>query len=266
MIAPAETRHSGDMEGGQGEGGGPTVVAVAGGIVALLAAGLLVAGSALLWLAEQRDSTGYLTTGPHDFTSPTFAISSDDLDVVADAPRWLFDQDRLGTIRIRAIGSEHPLFIGVARTQDVNGYLLEVPHQVVTDVGTDPFDVAYREAIGSRPPRPPEREPFWVAASVIPSNGELSWDVAPGRWAVVVMNADGSAGIDARLELGAKVGFLVPVGVGLIVGGALLFIVGVGGIVFGLLARPVEVPPSRPAKGVVGPPVGSTGGGSVSEV
>ena len=115
------------MEGQHGEGGGPTVVAVAGGIVALLAAGLLVAGAALLWLSEQRDRTGYLTTGPHEFTSPTFAISSDDLDVVADAPRWLFDQDRLGTIRIRATGSEQPLFIGIAPTRAVQGYLLEVP-------------------------------------------------------------------------------------------------------------------------------------------
>ncbi len=132
------------MEGQQAEGGGPTVLAVAGGIVALLAAGLLVAGAALLWLAGERDQAGYLRTGPHDFATPTFAISSDDLDVVADAPRWLFDQDRLGTIRIRASGSEQPLFVGVGPSQAVRGYLTEVPHQVAIDVGTDPFDVAYR--------------------------------------------------------------------------------------------------------------------------
>lgn len=255
MSVSPEPGHSSRMEGQHGEGGGPTVVAVAGGIVALLAAGLLVAGAALLWVAEQRDPNGYLTTGPHDFASPTFAISSDDLDVVADAPRWLFDQDRLGTIRIRASGSEQPLFIGVAPAQAVRGYLLEVPHQVATDVGTDPFDVAYREAIGSRAPRPPDGESFWVASAVARGDGELSWDVAPGRWAVVVMNADRSAGIDARLELGAKIGFLVPVGVGLIVGGALLFMVGLGGVVFGLLARPVDVPPSKPPSGVVRPPL-----------
>jgi hypothetical protein len=218
-----------------------------------------VAGAALIWVAEQRDATGYLTTDPHDFTSPTFAISSDDLDVVADAPRWLFDQDRLGTIRIRAGGSEKPLFVGVAPAGAVKGYLLEVPHQVATDVGTDPFDVTYREAVGFRAPRRPDAEAFWVASSVVNGGGELSWDVAPGRWAVVVMNADGSAGIDAQLELGAKVGFLVPVGVGLTVGGALLFMVGLGGVVFGLLARPVEVPPSRPTGGVVGPPLESVG-------
>jgi hypothetical protein len=260
MSVSPEPGHSSGMEGRHEEGGGPIVVAVAGGIVALLAAGLLVAGAALLFLAEQRDSQGYLTTGPHDFASPTFAISSDDLDVVADAPRWLFDQDRLGTIRIRAGGSERPLFIGIAPTREAQGYLLEVPHQVATDVGTDPFGVVYREAIGSRPPRPPEGEPFWVASSVIRGEGELAWDVAPGRWAVVVMNADGSAGIDAQLELGAKVGFLVPVGVGLTVGGALLFMVGIGGVVFGLLARPVDVPPSAPGNGVVGPPLETVGG------
>jgi hypothetical protein len=261
MSVWPEPGHSSDMEGRHSEGGGPTVVAVAGGIVALLAAGLLVAGAALLWLSEQRDRDGYLTTGQHQFTSPTFAISSDDLDVVADAPRWLFDQDRLGTIRIRARGSEQPLFIGVGPSRAVHGYLLEVPHQVATDVGTDPFDVVYREAIGSRPPRPPEGESFWAASSVVRGDGELSWDVAPGRWGVVIMNADGSAGIDAQLELGAKVGFLVPVGVGLTVGGALLFMVGLGGVVVGLLARPVDVPASPPPDGTVGPPLETVGGG-----
>jgi hypothetical protein len=232
-------------------GGGRTVLAVAGGIVALLAAGLLIAGTALLWVGGQRDSDGFFTTGPHEFASPTFAISSDDLEVVADAPRWLFDQDRIGTIRIRATGAERPLFVGVGPEDEVDRYLAGVPHEVATGVGTDPFDVEYRQAIGTRPPAlAPDGETFWAESSVIRGGGELSWDVESGRWAVVVMNADGSAGVDARLELGAKVGFLVPAGVGMTIGGAVLLLIGLGGVVFVLVSRPSRRPPTPPQNGV----------------
>jgi hypothetical protein len=245
--------HSSGMEpGSEATEGRRTVLAVIGGIVALLAACLLIAGAALLWVSGQRDSDEFFTTGPHEFTSPTFAISSEDLEVVVDAPRWLFDQDRLGTIRIRATGTDRPLFIGVAPKDEVDRYLADVPHQIATGVGLDPFDVEYREAIGTRPPGlPPDGESFWAASSVVRGNGELSWDVESGRWAVVVMNADGSAGIDARLQLGAQVDFLVPVGVGMTVGGALFLLIGLGGVVFGLIVRPPSRrPPAPPDNGV----------------
>jgi hypothetical protein len=243
-------------------GGGRTVLTVVAGVVALLAAGLLIAGTALLWVSGQRDSDGFFTAGPYEFTSRTFAISSDGLEVVADAPRWLFDQDRLGTIRIRASGSERPLFVGIGPAQAVNRFLADVPHEVATDVGTDPFQVEYRQAIGTRPPAlPPDGASFWAASSVVRGSGELSWDVEPGRWSVVVMNADGSAGIDAQLELGAKADFLVPVGVGMTVGGALFVLIGMGGVVFGLVARPPgRRPPAPPENGVPDPGLEPVGG------
>ncbi len=239
------------MEGRHPQGGGHTVAAVVGGIVALLATCLIVAGASLLWLDGERDADGYFTTGPHAVSSPTFAISSAGLEVVEDAPRWLFDQERLGTIRIRAIDSEKALFIGVAGTDSVLRFLNDVPHEVATGVGTDPFDVATRQSIGSRAPGTPVNARLWVASTVVDGSGEVEWDVEPGRWAIVVMNADGSAGIDARFELGAKVGFLVPVGVGFTVGGALLLMIGLGGIVFALLARPVETGVTTPSAPVI---------------
>jgi hypothetical protein len=236
--------HAGRMEDMRtAEGGAHAVAAVVGGVVALLATCLVVAGAALLWVSGERDPDNFFTTGPHEFTSPTFAISTDDLEVVADAPRWLFDEDRLGTIRVRASGSEAPLFVGVARTSEVVRFLDNVPHEVATGVGTDPFDVETRQAVGTRAPGTPVSATFWETSTTIEGSGTLVWDVEPGRWGVVIMNADGSAGIDAQLELGAKVGFLVPVGVSFTVGGALIMMIGLGAIVYALLARPIEILP-----------------------
>lgn len=241
--------------------GGHTIAAVVGGIVALLATCLVVAGASLLWLDGERDPDGFFTTGPHAITSPTFAISSQGLEVVEDAPLWLFNQERLGTIRIRATDSEKPLFIGIAGQASILRFLNDVPHEVATGVGTDPFDVETRQAIGSRAPGTPVNAALWVASTVVEGSGEVEWDVVPGNWGVVVMNADGSAGIDARLSLGAEVGFLVPVGVGFTVGGALLLMLGLGAIVFALLSRPVETGVSAPsATGLGGSGLHATGG------
>ena len=226
------------------------VLAVAGGIVAFLAAGLLVAGAAFLWLSTQRDADGFFTTGPHHFESPTFAISSNGIEVVADAPRWLFDADRLGAIRVSAAQSSEPIFVGVAPADKVAAFLHDVPHEIATDVGTSPFDVTYNQAIGSRPPPPPGSATIWVAQDVIGGRGSVTWDVERGNWSVVVMNADGSAGIDTHLELGAQVGFLTPTGIGLTAAGAVLLVGGLAAVVWGLRHRPRRPPPIPPPVGM----------------
>ncbi len=70
-------------------------------------------------------------------------------------------------------------------------------------------------------------------------------DVAKGDWSIVVMNADASPGVDARLSLGAKVGFLFWLGIGLAIGGGILLAVG-GAMIYFSLRRPLY-PVSSPA-------------------
>jgi hypothetical protein len=44
----------------------------------------------------------------------------------------------------------------------------------------------------------------------------LEWEIADGNWSAVVMNADGSAGVDVRASAGADAAFLRPLGLGLL--------------------------------------------------
>ena len=88
----------------------------------------------------------------------------------------------------------------------------------VEDFDVSPFRVTYADHTGTRVPAAPATQSFWVASSA----QDLRWHLKKGRWAVVVMNADGSPGVVADVAVGAKVGPVLPTGIGLAVLGALL--------------------------------------------
>jgi hypothetical protein len=61
----------------------------------------------------------------------------------------------------------------------------------------------------------------------------LTWQVPDGEWTVVVMNDDGSPGVDVRVEAGATVPVLGWIAAGVFAAGVFLLAWGVGLIWFG---------------------------------
>jgi hypothetical protein len=192
---------------------------VVAGLIGLLSLGLLAAGGVLLWGDAQKDEHGYLSTARERFATNTYALSTENLDVEADGLDWVLDQDAWGNVRIEADARDKPLFIGIARTEDVSAYLRRSNHELVTDISYSPFRADYRELDGAAKPARPADQDFWAASAHGRGEQELIWDVEDGNWSVVVMNEDASRGIDARVEAGAEVSFLANLGWGAIVAG-----------------------------------------------
>lgn len=215
------------------------VALVVGCVLILPAIGVLLAGGALaVGYATQRDDDGYFDVTIDQLQTPTAAITGEDVKFAADpgSPDWLIDTIDLDVrLRATALDSEQAIFIGIARQTDLDRYLADVAHdRVIRITGRTPV---YRQqgneldAVAE-----PTEQDFWVASASGSGTQELTWAATGGRWAAVVMNADGSPGITASMTIGAKSGLIAPLavaltllGVGLTAAAVVLIVYGAAG-------------------------------------
>ena len=189
--------------------GGRIASIVAGGIATVLAIGLIAAGALLLWGDSEKDDQGYLSTGKDRYAASTYALASENLDVDLDGAGWIMDRDDLGKVRLQVESSARkPVFVGIARTSDVSDYLRGTSYTSVTDVDYSPFHAFYRDHGGDRRPALPADQGFWAASAHGSGNQTVAWDLEDGNWSIVVMNADGSRGVNTEISAGAKIPFL----------------------------------------------------------
>ena len=175
------------------------------GSLGLLAAIAFIGGAAALtWaLASHRDAHGFFTTHAHHYQTSSYALSTESLDV-SGIPGAL--EAGIGTLRIRATSADaaKPLFIGVARTQDVDRYLARVEHDELGNIDFDPFKIDYRRLGAAAPPAPPSSQRFWKTRAGGTGTQTISWPIEKGRWSAVVMNADGSRNVTVDAQLAGR--------------------------------------------------------------
>jgi hypothetical protein len=166
----------------------------------------------------------------------SYALSAPSLDVDLAGPDVLYGQDLLGEIRIEADSSGDPLFLGIGPTNDVEQFLAGVGHDEISDFDADPFRVS-SEHPGDAPDVAPTTQGFWAVSESGSDPQTLTWDVSAGDWTVVVMNADGSSGVQAEVSVAATLPVLQPIAIGMLIGGGILFLLGIAMIVLPLVTR-----------------------------
>jgi hypothetical protein len=92
----------------------------------------------------------------------------------------------------------------------------------VSGLSYNPFQVSYEHINGHAPSRAPADESFWVKSTRGSGNVSLAWHPRPGSWRAVLMNADGSRGVTAQLQLGARTSLLWWLGGGLLAAAVLV--------------------------------------------
>ena len=192
------------------------------------------------------------------FTTPRTTASTDTHAIVISAA--FLDDDLVaagngdGTVTLEVEGRSGEVFVGLADAADVASYLEDVSFAEATDLSYPGGIVTLHRVDGRAEPEPPGDEVFWSRS--IEGDGTLTWDLAEGHWSVVLMNADGSAGVDvagtatARIPmLGTALAVVLLVGVPMVIGGIAVIVSALrGGPAAERRARPAEpsAPPPRP--------------------
>jgi hypothetical protein len=232
---------------------------VLGTLSALLGLGLLAGAGGLGWANYQQRDNGFFTTPVERFAADSYALTSPRLDIMTESNFPETSPVVPGSIMLRGSAADpaKAIFIGIAPQADVAAYLAGVNHSEIVDVRFAPFRAQYREVPGTSVPALPADQTFWTALATGPGTQELQWDLRPGTWAVVMMNADATAPVAVDLQAGARSDLLWPVFVGLLIAGIVFLVIGVPLIVFGAagLGKGIRSSgPGTPAQAYAGQP------------
>ncbi|WP_370324458.1 DUF4389 domain-containing protein [Euzebya sp.] len=239
---------------------GRVVALVVGCLLVLPGIGMLLGGAALgVGVAAGRDDDGFVSADLDGVRSDGVAVTAEGIVLVAepDTPDWLLEWASVDVRLEAAAVGERPLFVGIGPEDEVDAYLAGTAHSEVEAV--DGGTPRYREQDGRTEVAPPSAQGFWVATSEGTGTRSMTWEVTAGRWAVVLMHADGSPGVAADVTVGVDAGMLVPVAVALGSVGVLVTVLAIVLVVVGATggerpATPAAPPAGPPAVGVPVPP------------
>jgi hypothetical protein len=215
--------------------------------VLLLAAGLGITVLAALWatagamVALSSGADAWYGSGATDVETTARAMVVD-VDAVMEADPPGEDGNEGGRTRVKIGNADHvaaraegtgrrPVFIGIGPQADIERYLDGVAQDRLVRVEFPPLRLASESVSGARAPAPPAGQPFWQVSAQGLGQQQVEWSIEDGDYAVVVMNADGSAGISAELAVGVGVQYftalalLVTAFCAMIVAGGLAIIV-----------------------------------------
>lgn len=103
-------------------------------------------------------------------------------------------------VEVRATAaSGGPVFIGIARADDVTAYLADVSRSEITRVTDDGRVTAARTGSAPRLPDPTGAD-IWVASQAGTGTATLTWPDTPGPWRVVIAG-DGSSAAPGQISL-----------------------------------------------------------------
>ncbi|MFA9428874.1 DUF4389 domain-containing protein [Egicoccus sp. AB-alg2] len=200
---------------------------VLGSVLALIGLGTIAGGAALLWAHNtQRDADGWFTSSRFEISSDGYALTAEDVEFLE--PEGAVDAIPLLTPLETRVAVDAPagdeVFVGIARTSDLDAYLDGVRHDEI--VSLDAPRATTREVPGDGPPAAPAAQDIWVASERGSGSVELTWTPESGRWGIAVMNADASAPVAVEAQGAVRTDVLGPTGWTLIATGLAVLVLG----------------------------------------
>ena len=194
-------------------------------VVLLIAAfGLIMGGTSLRGIQEiMTDEEGFIMSNTRRVQVSSYGIVVEDMDFEIDPVAWRWFERSGGFLRFKIITESNTpdkeIFVGVARVQDAFSYIEPIEYHEIVDMDFSwdrPDDGApntqFIKHSGDALSAPPTVHSFWIVHGSDTDSQTLTWEPAAGNYYLVMMNADGSAGIDADVRFGVEIPFFGGLG------------------------------------------------------
>ncbi len=229
---------------GGGWDAGKVLVVLFGGFLILVGVPILLGGTALMGVTRSlNDGYGYIGVSGVDLGTSTQAIVFRPMHIdemvidEIDGPMVRYWRPEPGDFIDLKFTLESnngkDVFIGIAEESDAASVFAGKAYNAIVDVDMDhPYDsnpqITYRRYSGDPLEGSPADLSIW-SAYAIGDELTLEWAPEEGDYWIVIMNLDGSAGVDVDAGLGVKAPFLDFIGKGLLFGGLVCF--GLGALI-----------------------------------
>lgn len=228
-------------------GGGWFAMVIVGSILTVVSAGMLAGGLALAGAVTSHADGGFVTSPAAGLSTSASAVTSPPALIETSLDRDSFP--RITVSLAVASRDDAPVFVGIGPSADVKEYLADVHTARLDGMRGNTWELQTRDVPGTAAPEPPASQSFWAVADSGPGTREIQWNIEPGDWTVVIMNADGSSGIDTTVRAGVEAPWAAPVATALTAVAASLLVIGLALIVVGVLGwgrgRAVAIEPIR---------------------
>jgi hypothetical protein len=190
------------------------IAAFLGVLMVIGSFGITVAGGIALAVP---DDDGWVSGGPIRMRTETVGFVAEDIEIDfgehANRRGTFIGWDAIPARFNADSRNDKNVFVGIATAADARAYLSGVAVDRVESWDDDP---EFTYVPGESSVAPPESQDIWVASN---ATGDLEWDISNGDWAIVVLNADGTPGVDVGVTGSARIPFLRTIGVVLIAAG-----------------------------------------------
>jgi hypothetical protein len=186
----------------------------------------------LTWAEKAlRDSEGFYTTPVIQLEKDSYAIVTKPANInLRDGREWISwgrrcDPSDFVTLKMEGYSSNPStqIFLAIAEVSDIETYLHDVKYDEVTDFRIRRPSLEYTDHSGTSKPEAPTTQTFWTASAYGEGTQTLEWGIEEGTYSLVLMNDDGSQGLDLAVSIGVKVPSVVEwIGVAILVVGLVL--------------------------------------------
>ncbi|MGQ1838693.1 DUF4389 domain-containing protein [Kocuria turfanensis] len=237
---------------------GHWVLLVLGVLLSLLGLGATIGGAVLAGADAAQGEGRYLTGETERYQSTGYALTSPSV-VIDPGDAGLSGIPPVGDlasvqVRVTPVVPGQEIFVGIAEGSDVSAYLQDVPQTSLGEASWEATgdwtgspswpDNDERTTSGNQAPADPAAQDFWVASASGSGTQEITFDLQPGQWSLVVVNADATRPVWVDLQAGVRTDLLGPVGTGLLIGGLIGLAVGIPLLLFGTRGLGRDIDPA----------------------